>query len=96
MIWVFTATAHVLRWTEPGKGPEIVNEMRLVIITAGACNVRPINQGFASNGIQDRLKAPNSAEAFRTQTDLRPESRDEMFLAHAKRMRDLSHPQSTG
>src|SRR5277367_2270990 len=50
------------RWIQPGKGEKVIDEMRLIKITATASDIGPVDRLFRMNAPEDLLKAANAAK----------------------------------
>src|SRR5712664_3445846 len=61
---------QIRRRVDPGKCAEIVDEMRLVVVSAVERDLRPINGAAALDDVQHFLKAPHAAEKLWRQPDL--------------------------
>ena len=70
MIQVWGSVSRVRAGTQPGEGPEIVDEMRLVEVAAIERDVRPIDLPACSDSVNNLLESTDAAEQFRSQSDL--------------------------
>ena len=61
---------QIRRRVDPGKCAEIVDEMRLVVVSAVERDLRPINGTAALDDVQYLLKASHAAEKLWRQPDL--------------------------
>jgi len=84
MIVMFTSLCQVDARTHPSKRLKVVDEMCLVKIPAGECQICPLD-GLPFVSLSQRLlKAQQAAEHFRRQSDRFLEQRDEALGTQAK------------
>src|SRR5262245_51605150 len=67
-----------------------MDEVRLVIVAAATGEVGPIQSRAGGDPGQRALKPAHPGKALRCQSNLRAESMDEVFVAEAKRFRDMT------
>lgn len=81
---MFTPLRQVDARTHPSKRLKVVDEMCLVEIPAGECQVCPLDGRPFWGPSQRLLKALQAAEHFRRESDRFLEQGDETFRAQAK------------
>ena len=91
MIQMRSSSVKIAAWGESRECPEIVNEVRLVVISALERNLRPVHLSLPVNGSQHVLEAAHTAEDFRGQSDLPPEQFNEPSGAQPDALADLRH-----
>ncbi len=82
--------AEVRGGAEAGERPEVVDEMRLVVVAAGERDVRPVDVRRRRERAQDLLEAPHAAIELRREADLGREDLDESPRAEADAVRDVA------
>jgi hypothetical protein len=87
VIEVFAGSGEVLAGREAGKFPEVVIEMRLVIISAGESDLSPIDVALFVNLGEHVLEAPHAAEGLGREADLIMKKLAEAPVAEA----DVAH-----
>jgi len=70
---------------------EIIDEVRLVVVTARARQVRPIHFAPGMQVAEGTLKAVDACEAFGAQADSVAELVDKMFVTHPEIGGDIRH-----
>jgi len=79
----FSALDEIGRWVEAGKRLKVVDEMRLVVVTAGQRDVHPINTLLFPEAAQNLLKASDAAELLGRQSDFVAKHLNEVPLTEA-------------
>ena len=86
------ATARVvLGRTHAAKLLELMNEVRLVVVTAVKGQIRPIRLHGILQSVQHRMKAPDAGEGLRGEADFRPEQLNKPPLALSDFVRQSRH-----
>jgi hypothetical protein len=78
---MLTAMGEVVRRGGTGEGSKVVDEVRLIEVTASQSQLRPFHVPFAPDETYDLLKAQDAAEQLGRQPDLFAEELDEPPLA---------------
>ena len=81
VIHVRCSAFQIFGGSDAGERLEVVNEVRLVIVTAVQCQMRPIDLAEGMRRANDSLKPADAAEKFRRQADLIVKHFDESALA---------------
>lgn len=77
---------QISRRVQPGKRQEIVDEMRLIEISATTGDIGPVHRFLRMNAPQDFLETSNAAKEFWCQADFAPELFDELLVTHSQTM----------
>ena len=60
---------HVVGWILPGKGLEILGEVRLIVIAGLIRDLRPVHRLRGVDTVENVLKAVDTRQLFRRRTD---------------------------
>ena len=91
MVGVFASQGQPRGRGKAGKGLEVVNEVRLVEISARGCDIHPIYILGHSHVLEYFLKPPDAAEQLWRKTDLLAEDLDEAACAEADLIRNFAN-----
>jgi hypothetical protein len=84
------APGEIGRWSQSAETAEFVDEMRLIVVTAGDRRVRPIDGRLMSDPINGALEGTDARKSFRPEADTAIEFAQQMFVTEADLTGDLS------